>query len=337
MACDMPNYDNEVDNVIYQDLARLGLGTTVSQYTDQCKLVNVDDNVEIKVLRPGHYDGNALDLIRTMGKDVVFFSFTMKEYETMVKKTGWTIKNFSGDVRADKGWHQTIGLPTIQDAANQLCWHMCKFHTQLADGFVIAAVKFDQYNLCSHMAMKKMNTFQRGYTMQVIQVLQGYTYEMTSAERDNTVVLYYKGYNVLQLAQRFTWNNGYVWAYSMPVNVNNALNAKDDNPEDPILTALTQGIHNGGNQALKHFAKPLRDRVVEYYVSTNSALMPSTLLPEHNMGHPDHVQYVVTHDDGHEEVQEEEDNDGGDDGQGGNDGNNNDDAMGGAKKRRMET
>lgn len=214
---------------------------------------------------------------------------------------------------------------------------MCKFHTQLADGFVIAAVKFDQYNLCSHMAMKKMNTFQRGYTMQVIQVLQGYTYEMTSAERDNTVVLYYKGYNVLQLAQRFTWNNGYVWAYSMPVNVNNALNAKDDNPEDPILTALTQGIHNGGNQALKHFAKPLRDRVVEYYVSTNSALMPSTLLPEHNMGHPDHVQYVVTHDDGHEEVQEEEDNDGGDDGQGGNDGNNNDDAMGGAKKRRMET
>lgn len=84
----MPNYDNEVDNVIYQDLARLGLGTTVSQYTDQCKLVNVDDNVEIKVLRPGHYDGNALDLIRTMGKDVVFFSFTMKEYETMVKKTG---------------------------------------------------------------------------------------------------------------------------------------------------------------------------------------------------------------------------------------------------------
>lgn len=93
----------------------------------------------------------------------------------------------------------------------------------------------------------------------MVQVLQGHNYEFTNAELDKVVVLYYKGYNVLQLAQRFTWNNGFVWAYSMPVNVNNALDAKDDNPEDPILTALTQGIHNGGNNALKQFPKPLRD------------------------------------------------------------------------------
>ena len=337
MACDMPNYDNEVDNVNYQNLTRLGLGTTVSQYTDKCKLVNVEDNVEVKAIRPGHYEGNALDLVRVMGNNTTFFSFTMKEYETMVKKTGGTIKNISGDVRAEKGWQQTIGLPTIQDAANQLCWHMCKFHTPLSDNLVIVAVNFDQYNLVSHLAMKKMNTFQRGYTMQVIQVLQGHNYEMTNAERGNTVVLYFKGYNVLQLAQRFTWNNGYVWAYSMPINVANAMNAKDDNPEDPILTALSQGIYNGGNNALKFLPKNRRDRVVEYYVNTNSPLMPSNLLPEHNMGHPDHVQYVMTHNDDHEEIQEEEGNDDGDDGQGGNDGNNNDDAMGGPKKRRMET
>ena len=75
-----------------------------------------------------------------MGDNVTFFSFTMKEIETMVKKTGGTIKNISGDVRAANGWMQTIGLPTIQDSANQLMWHMSKNHTATADNFAVVAI-----------------------------------------------------------------------------------------------------------------------------------------------------------------------------------------------------
>ena len=148
-------------------------------------------------------------------------------------------------------------------------------------------------------------------------------------------VLYYKGYNVLQLAQRWTWANGYVWAYAMPINVNNAMDAHDQNNENPVLTALSQGVHNGGNHAWREFPKTIRARVVEYYVNTNSALLPSNLLPEENLGHPDHVQHVMTRNnlvDGEQEEQQDEAQDDDQDG-GNNDDNDGDDAMVGKKRR----
>ena len=103
-----------------------------------------------------------------MGDNVTFFSFTMTEYEAMVKKTGGTIRNISGDVRAANGWMQTIGLPTVQDSANQLMWHMSKNHTATADNFVVVATILDQYNLMSHLATRKLNIFQRGYSVNAI-------------------------------------------------------------------------------------------------------------------------------------------------------------------------
>ena len=148
------------------------------------------------------------------------------------------------------------------DSANQLVWHMSKGHTSTADNFVVIAVNFDQNNLMSHLATKKINCIRRGCTMQMLQILQGHSYKFIESELRQVVALYCKGYSVLQLAQRFTWNNGYVWASSMQVNVNNALNAKDHNPENPILTALCQRNHNGGNNALKLLPKTIREGVV---------------------------------------------------------------------------
>ena len=40
----------------------------------------------------------------------------------------------------------------------------------------------------SHLATRKVNTFQRGYSMQMVQVLQGHNYVLTKSELDNTIV-----------------------------------------------------------------------------------------------------------------------------------------------------
>ena len=248
----------------------------------------------------------------------------------MVVKTGGTIKEISGDVRAHNGWCQTIGLPTVMDSANQIVWHMSKGHTKAAGNFVVVAVNFDQNNLLSHMATKKINCFQRGYTMQMLQVLQGHSYKFIESELQQVVALYYQGYNVLQLVERFTWNNGYVWAFSLPISVNNAMDAKDDNPENPILTALCQGIHNGGNNALKLLPKTIRERVVDHYVDTNCPLTASNLLPEQSIGHPDHATWILTN----ENKDEDKKNDDNDDGRN-NDDNDGDQNMGQEKKRKI--
>ena len=113
------------------------------------------------------------------------------------------------------------------------------------------------------------------------------------------------------------------------------MDAHDKNNENPVLTALSQGVHNGGNHALREFPKTIRARVVEYYVNTNSALLPSNLLPEENLGHPDHVQHVMTRNnlvDGEQEEQQDEAQDGDQDGGNGDD-NDGDDAMVGKKRK----
>ena len=340
MAADMPNYVEVVDNVNYKTLRFVGTGATISQYQDKVKLAN-DEECEIKILRgPTMEADNDItdpkELVYKMGDNVTFFSFTMKEFETMVKKTGGTIKRLSGDVRASNGWMQTIGLPTIQDSANQLMWHVSKRHSAVCDNFIIVATVLEQYNVFSHVAQRKCNVFQRGYSLQMFQILAGHNYVLTKQERDNTMVLYYKGYNVLQLAQRWTWANGFVWAYGMPINVGNAMDAHDDNDENPVLTALTQGVHNGGNHALKEFPKTIRDRVVEYYVNTNSPLLPSNLMPEENLGHPDHVQYVMTTNDLRDKDQGEQQDEEQDEDQDGGSGSDNDDNDGGSKKRKVD-
>ena len=114
MAADMPNYSEVVDNVNYMNLGCLGTGATISQYQDKMKLAN-DEECEIKVLRgPTMEAGDVTDpkeikeMIYKLGDNVTFFSFTMKEFETMVKKTGGTIKRLSGDVRQSASRHYRI-------------------------------------------------------------------------------------------------------------------------------------------------------------------------------------------------------------------------------------
>lgn len=172
----------------------MGHGATISQFKDKVKLVN-DEECQIKILRgttieDTNEENNPKALFYKMGEDTTVFSFTIREYQTMVNNTGGTTKEISGDVRSPKGWQQTIGMPTVVDSANQLMWHMSKGHTDLADNFVVMGVNFDQYNLMTHMATKKVNCFQCGYTMQMLQVLQGHTYKFIESELKQVVVLY---------------------------------------------------------------------------------------------------------------------------------------------------
>lgn len=55
----------------------------------------------------------------------------------------------------------------------------------------VVATILDQYNLMSHLATRKLNIFQRGYSMQLVQVLQGHNYEFTNEELEKTVGVWF--------------------------------------------------------------------------------------------------------------------------------------------------
>ena len=143
---------------------------------------------------------------------------------------------------------------------------------------------------------------------------------------------------MLQLAQRFTWNDGFVWAYSMPVNVKKALEAIEADNENPIATAMIQGLHNGGNNAFRALPKEIRDKALGFYLDNGITIEASNLLPEQSLGrgHHDHVMWIMENNNA---PKKEEDKDGGvqddDDDKDDND-NDGNQGIGECKKRKKE-
>ena len=51
-----------------------------------------------------------------------------------------------------------------------------------------------------------------------------------------------------------------------------------------IITAVTQGIHNGGNDEVKMFPKHIRNETVDYYLEMNTTISKSNFIPSHSFG-----------------------------------------------------
>ena len=186
---DVPNYNESTDQVDYKSLVLLGQKSTATTYVDRVALAN-EEEATIRILKPEETDRTARQLLLGLdGRTMTVFSFTMEEYVVMLAEQEGTLTYIPGDVRASKRWLQTIGVPTIQDAANQ----------------VMVAIQLDLNNWCSHHTMKHVNSFQRGYSLQMRQVLEGSHYNLTADELSTMVIVNYDNYNVLQLASRFVW------------------------------------------------------------------------------------------------------------------------------------
>ena len=120
---DMPNYKESIDQIDCKRLVLLGQKSTATTYVDRAALAN-EEEATIRILKPEETDKTARQLLLGLdGKTMTVFSFTMEEYVAMIAEQEGTLTYIPGDVRAGKRWLQTIGVPTIQDAANQLCWH----------------------------------------------------------------------------------------------------------------------------------------------------------------------------------------------------------------------
>ena len=95
------------------------------------------------------------ELVDIEDDNLVIFPMALKEYNEMVNETNGELKKI-GSNRYKAGWLQTIGLTTIQDAINQIAWHMSKGHVQVADAIVLLAVPISLGNWVSHAVQRTM-------------------------------------------------------------------------------------------------------------------------------------------------------------------------------------
>ena len=60
--------------------------------------------------------------------------------------------------------------------------------------------------------MKKASTFQRGYSVQVLQIHSPFNYKLVEQETSNIRILHMKC-NASTKFQNYKWSNGWIWLY----------------------------------------------------------------------------------------------------------------------------
>ena len=175
----------------YANLRLLPTGSTISLWEHRDVIYNAQ-HIPSSILLPEDKKEMAWNDVLDNDKSYWFTAMTMPEYKTLVNDNG-TIEKLPGGIRAHNGWEQLILLPTSEEAVQWLAYHQSMGHTMACDQTVVVAVSFEPHNLAHHNAVKKTSSFQRGYSVQVIQVHSPYNYRLTEWERNNlrTMVIDY--------------------------------------------------------------------------------------------------------------------------------------------------
>ena len=216
----------------YHNQSRLPTGSTISLWDNRATIFNVD-NIESTILHPANYKdvawADALDDNTTYW----FSAVTMTEYGTMLNSDG-RVDKLPGTIRKPGNWEQYIMVPTSEEAIQWLAYHQSASHTTSNNETVLIAIAFEGHNLIHNTSQKMVTSFQRGYSVQVLQVHAPYNYSMTRTEMDNLRVIHLR-YNAIDKFDRYNWQNGWIWLYGHTIHVRTMLTIPEDSPHHTIF------------------------------------------------------------------------------------------------------
>ena len=125
-------------------------------------------------------------------------------------------------------------------------------HTMTSEDTIVLAIAFDAHNMVHHMSQKKLSSFQRGYSVQVLQVHAPHNYRFTEAEK-NDLRAVHLNYNAANKFDKYSWSNGWIWNYGHTMHVRSMLTISEDSPHHTIF-----GIGFGAPWTIRPIAAPAR-------------------------------------------------------------------------------
>jgi hypothetical protein len=181
-----------------------------------------------------------------------------------------------------------IFVPTMEESIQWLAYHQSAGHTMGCEETIIVAVTLDDYNMCHNMALRKMSTFQRGYSVQMLQVHSPYKYKLTMEEQDNLRVIQL-GYNAADKFKVYKWSNGWIWLYGHTMHLETMMQIKGENNHQTILNMALDHLGQYGQSCLPQAVQ----LSLQNYKATNGIDTFHVTIPRRQQkGHEDHAQYV---------------------------------------------
>ena len=149
----------------------------------------------------------------------MFAAVTMADYTSMLNENN-EIDKLPGKLRRPGNWEQFIMVPTTEEAIQRLAYHQSMSHTMSSEETIVLAIAFDAHNTVHHMSqiLKMLTSFQRGYSVQVLQVHAPYDYVFTEAEKNNLRAMYLN-YNAANKFDKYNWSNGWIRNYGHTMHV----------------------------------------------------------------------------------------------------------------------
>ena len=265
----------------YHNQSQLPTGVTISLWDDKSTIFNVD-KIESRMLHPENYKDMAWAEALEDNVTYWFAAVTMTEYGTMLNTDG-RIDKLPGNLRKPGNWEQFIMVPTSEEAMN---------HTMSNNETALIAIAFDGYNQIHHMSQKKLSSFQRGYSVQVLQVHAPHNYRLTSNEMDNLRVIHLS-YNAIDKFDKYNWENGWIWLYGHTMHVRSMLTLPEDSPHHTIFgMALAHLGQFGQSQLQPEVQLALGGYKAERKIDAYHVTIPK----RHQRGHPEHSSYIKERD-----------------------------------------
>ena len=253
----------------YQTLKTLPSGSTISLFNDKKKIYNVaDGEIQTKILKPQNTDLTWNDLIED-DKTYWFTMVTKDEYNSMLDSNN-VISEFPGTMRDHNGWQQLIFVPTVEEAITMAAFHMSERHMPFSDNNIIMAFCPESFNLAYHHGQKRVNNFQRGQSVQFLQVLSPHSYKMSQVEMDNLLIKEVE-YNPCKKFSQYTWRTGWTWFFGHPLHVTTLLGQWKDLDSDKknsyIHHALIcMALQHLGLEATSHLPLETQDLVQQFRI-----------------------------------------------------------------------
>ena len=120
-------------------------------------------------------------------------------------------------------------VPTSEEAIQWLAYHQSQGHTMSNNETVLIAISFEGHNLIHHQSQKMVTSFQRGYSVQVLQIHAPFDYQMTNKEMNKMRVMHLQ-YNAIDKFDRYNWENGWIWLYGHTIHVKSMLTLTESSP-----------------------------------------------------------------------------------------------------------
>ena len=161
----------------YKALQCLPSGSTISLWNNRTKIYNVQENeLNKRIVLPKNCQQSWTSLFED-DKMFWFTVVTTDEYNTMVEDG--VPQFFHGGLRSQGGWQQLVFLPSVEEALCFSAYHMSEKHLPCTMETMVIGFHPQEVNLSYNVGQRKVSHFQRGHSIQFLQILAPHKYVLS--------------------------------------------------------------------------------------------------------------------------------------------------------------